>query len=203
MYQETEVKFYILDLPTVEARILDLGGTPIHPRVLETNLRFDTPEDSLAQDYRVLRLRQDSRVRLTYKGPGKFEEGVRVREEIEFEVDDFDAAWALLKALGYHVSLVYEKYRTVYHLDDHEIVLDETPLGNFIEIEGRSGSTIAVTAKKIGLDWTRRVNESYAYLFEIACLALGLPATEMTFSALSKIKITPESMGLTAGDLVD
>ncbi len=146
MYQETEVKFYILDLPTVEARILDLGGTPIHPRVLETNLRFDTPEDSLAQDYRVLRLRQDSRVRLTYKGPGKFEEGVRVREEIEFEVDDFDAAWALLKALGYHVSLVYEKYRTVYHLDDHEIVLDETPLGNFIEIEGRSGSTIAVTA---------------------------------------------------------
>ena len=59
----------------------------------------------------MLRLRRDSSVRLTYKGPGKTIDGVHLRKEIEFAASDFDAAQAFLEALGYQVQMIYEKYR--------------------------------------------------------------------------------------------
>ncbi|HEX7975021.1 MAG TPA: hypothetical protein VF498_11485, partial [Anaerolineales bacterium] len=63
--QELEVKYYISDLTALERRLLSLGASLVQPRVRETNLRFDTPQGSLAQGFQVLRLRQDTEARLT------------------------------------------------------------------------------------------------------------------------------------------
>jgi len=112
--QELEVKFYVADLPALEARLKSLGATLVQPRTYEINLRFDTPEGDLTRSYQVLRLRKDTVARVTYKGPSRSQEGVRIRQEYEFTVSDFDAAHKLFLALGYKVALVYEKYRTVY-----------------------------------------------------------------------------------------
>jgi adenylate cyclase class 2 len=86
--QETEVKFYIQDLDRLKTRLEELGAHLIQERVLETNLRLDLPDASLRAEGRVLRLRQDTAARLTYKGASQKEDGILSREEIEFTVED-------------------------------------------------------------------------------------------------------------------
>ena len=115
--QELEVKFYLDDLPSLEDRLKQLGARLVQKRVYESNLRFDTPDGDLTRSYQVLRLRQDTEARLTYKGPALNQGGVRARREIEFTVSDFKEARALLEALGYIISMIYEKYRATYELD--------------------------------------------------------------------------------------
>src|SRR5512140_2604659 len=110
--KEQEVKFFVSDLPGVEKKLLQAGARLKQGRVFEANLRFDTPGGDLTSGQRVLRLRRDERLRLTYKGPSDLGQGVNSRPEIEFEVSSFENAQAFLEALGYVVSVRYEKYRT-------------------------------------------------------------------------------------------
>ena len=77
--QELEVKFYLDDLPTLEDRLRQIGARLVQKRVYESNLRFDTPDGELTRSYQVLRLRQDTAARLTYKGPGSTQDGVKAR----------------------------------------------------------------------------------------------------------------------------
>ena len=58
--QELEVKFYLADLPGLQARLEGLGARLAQARVHEVNLRFDTPANELLNTGRLLRLRQDS-----------------------------------------------------------------------------------------------------------------------------------------------
>src|SRR5688572_30493079 len=146
--QETEAKFYVLNLTDIERHVQDLGARLIQARVLETNIRFDLPDDRLQSDRRVLRLRQDTDARLTYKSASTNEQGVLSRTEIEFIVEDFEKAKQFLEALGYQSIFYYEKYRATYALQPSEglehseglthIMLDELPYGNFVEIEGET-----------------------------------------------------------------
>ena len=112
----------------------------------------------------MLRLRQDTEARLTYKGPSASKDGVRVREEIEFSVSDYRSARQLLESLGYQVAMIYEKYRRSYDLLGTHISLDELPYGNFVEIEGPDVETIRAVNSILGLNWERGVPASYTTL---------------------------------------
>src|SRR5215216_2536213 len=149
--QETEVKFYVLRLDNSKTRLDELKARLIQSRVLETNLRFDLPDGSLRSSSRVLRLRRDTKARLTYKGAGQNNEGIVGRQEIEFVVEDFEKARQFLEALGYQQTMVYEKYRTTYELDHVSIMLDELPYGSFVEIEGETREQIQAVSKKLNL----------------------------------------------------
>ena len=74
-------------------------------------------------------------------------------------------ALTMLKALGFSVFMIYEKYRTTYHLNQCEVVLDELPFGDFLEIEGVSIQQIQATAEAINLNWEKRITLSYLELF--------------------------------------
>src|SRR5512142_3142061 len=163
MAQETEAKFYVRRLDALRQRAEQLGASRVDEHVHELNLRFDTPGRDLHRQGRVLRLRQDKRVRITYKDGETTQPGTLSRREVEFTVSDFDAARELLEALGYEVAFTYEKYRTTYKLGSLEIVLDELPYGHFIEIEG--DGPIEDTAKKLGLKWDASIRGSYSVLF--------------------------------------
>jgi len=195
-HQELEAKFYINDLSTLKARVETLGAALKHPRVLEINLRFDTPAGDFMRTFRALRLRQDTVARVTYKGPGTVQDGARLREELEFTVSDFDTAKAFLEALGYQVVVIYEKYRTTYTLGKLEISLDEMPYGNFVEIEGPDGQSIQETASRLGLDWGAVILDSYLVLFDRLRQSLGLSFRDLTFSNFKGITITPSIMGV-------
>jgi adenylate cyclase class 2 len=200
MDTEIEVKFYIQDLTRLEKRLLDLGVEIASERVFETNLRFDTPDHSLASQRCVLRLRHDKIARLTFKGAARLGEQVTVRQEIEVEVSDFAAARRILEALGYVLVVMYEKYRTTYRLGNVELVLDELPYGNFTELEGDSPEQIAALAAQLGLDWSRRITDSYLSLFERLKIKKGLMAEHLSFAALRDCRTCAEDMDLLPGD---
>lgn len=187
-------------MPALAARLHKLGAETVSPRVLERNLRFDTPSGELTRTFRVVRLRQDAQVRLTYKSPGKIAGGVRRREEIEFTVGDFAQAQAFLEALGYQVCFIYEKYRTTYYLAETEIVLDELPFGHFVEIEGPGGPAIQRAAVLLGLDWEARIAESYFALFQLAQIALRLPFRDLTFENFAALPVPPQALGVRPAD---
>lgn len=197
---ETEVKFYLNDLAGLERRARELGAALVQPRVFELNLRFDTPDHSLKQTARVLRLRQDTAARLTYKGPGNDEDRVKSREEIEFTVSDFDAARSVLEAIGYRVVLVYEKYRTVYDLGEVHLMLDEMPYGSFAEIEGPDSESIRRAALRLNLDWETRSCASYTGLFEQVRRALDLQPGNLTFARFSGLQVTAGDLGIEPSD---
>jgi adenylate cyclase class 2 len=194
--QELEVKFYIPDLPRFEKRLADLEAALEQPRVHEVNLRFDTPAEDLSRTYKVLRLRQDTQVRVTYKGPGIEQDGVQQRQELEFSVSDFATAQAVFEALGYQVVVMYEKYRTTYSWNGLEVVLDEMPYGNFVEIEGPDGESIQKAAKKLGLDWEKRILGSYVFLFEQLRQAKGWTFRDLSFANFAGKAFSEEDLGV-------
>jgi len=199
MSKELEVKFLLSNLDAFISRLDSLGAKLESERTHEYNLRFDTPDRVLTRSFQVLRLRQDARARVTYKGAGRISGGGHARQEIEYCVDDFEAAKSMLEALGYEVSFIYEKYRMTYRLDDVEIVVDETPLGTFTEIEGPDAGTIQLAASRLGLDWESRIVESYMYLFETVKRSLGLPFRDLTFENFEGVAVTPNAMGAKIG----
>lgn len=199
-HQELEVKLYLSNLPAFQSKVEILGGQLIEPRLHEINLRFDTPNGELTNSAQVLRLRQDTAARLTYKGPGESMDGVHARQEIEFTISDFQAGKALLQRLGYQVSLMYEKFRTTYVLDGLQITLDEMPYGNFTEIEGADPAAIRIMAEKLSINWEARILESYTSLFDRLCAERGFTFRDLSFENFSILDISPSDLGVIPAD---
>jgi len=197
--KELEVKFYLSRRKELEAK-LNLIGQLQAPRVYEINLRFDTPDHALASSGRLLRLRQDTRARVTYKGAGSEEGGARLRQELEFTVSDFDTAKAVFEALGYQVFTMYEKYRTTYQLGNVEVALDEMPTGDFLEIEGPDSESIKAAVNQLGLSWETRILDSYLVLFERLNARLGLDFRDLSFSNFKNMDINAEMLGVKIAD---
>ncbi|MBI1282087.1 MAG: CYTH domain-containing protein [Anaerolineaceae bacterium] len=190
-YNETEVKLYVPDLAAVQQKLVAAGAELTAPRVYERNVRYDNKERTMTPHGMVVRLRQDSRVRLTYKDDGTFENGVVSRFEAEVEVSDFDAMETILGKLGYTPYLVYEKYRTTYEMDGAEVVLDEMPYGNFVEIEG-DREAIERIISGLDLSHAKRFDGSYSTLFERVRKKLGLEFNDLTFANFKGIEVSEE-----------
>jgi adenylate cyclase, class 2 len=79
-------------------------------------------------------------------------------------VDDPVRLVEMLDALGYEVRFRYQKYRETWRRGRCEIVVDETPIGNFIEIEGTEDD-IHEVASALGFERGAYIDESYATLF--------------------------------------
>ncbi len=179
---EVEVKFLLDDFDAIRRRLDGVGAPLVAPRVFERNVRFDTADESLLARQELLRLRQDTRARLTFKGLSAQDEQseAKVREEIEIEVSDFDRMSAILQRLGFRPVQVYEKYRQTYQWRAVEIVLDEMPFGRFVEMEGAEADLKTVAAA-LGLDWSCRLLTNYLELMELCRRAFDLPFTDLTF----------------------
>jgi adenylate cyclase class 2 len=196
---ELEVKFYLSRRKALEAKLNSLGRI-IAPRVHEVNLRFDTPDFSLTASGRLLRLRRDTRARVTYKGEGSVEGGARLRKELEYTVSDFDTAKALFEALGYQVYMIYEKYRTTYELANVEVALDEMPTGDFLEIEGPDSESIRGAANLLELNWEAHVLDSYTMLFERLRERLGFDFRDLSFENFKGMQISSDELGVLIAD---
>jgi len=195
--QETEAKFYVKNLRKIELRLQELKAQLIQPRIHETNLRFDNANNDLRNAYRVLRLRQDEKAHLTFKGPSTEKEGgILSRQEIEFVVEDFEIAKQFLKALGFKAIVFYEKFRTTYELSEVHIMLDELPYGEFVEIEGDSVEAIRNTINLLGLNWDAAVKAGYHALFEKVAEKYNLEPSQLSFSALENTMVTADDLGV-------
>lgn len=198
--QETEAKFYVRNLQRIQSRLEDLGAHLLQERVLETNIRFDLPGAPLRAQGRVLRLRQDTQTRLTYKSASQRAEGVLSREEIEFVVEDFEKAKRFLEALGYQKLVYYEKFRATYEWNETLIMLDELPYGSFVEIEGENVDTIRAAADKLYLNWDAAIAASYNALFDRTRKTLKVSLQDLSFAEFRGLKVDSVHLGVRAAD---
>lgn len=188
---ETEIKLWVDDLEPTRQRLEAAGAVMTADRIFERNIRYDDTSGSLTAAGAVLRLRYDSRARLTYKGPGEVVDGVISRFEVEVEVADLDAMDTILTRLGYKRVFAYEKYRTTFRFAGCDVTLDELPYGRFIEIEG-DHDTIAACRQQLGLSTARSVPHSYAGAFELIQRNMGLTFNDATFDAFAGITLSPK-----------
>lgn len=183
LYSEIEVKLHVPDFGAVAARLDELGATIKRPRTYERNLRYQDAAQTFHESGVILRLRQDDRARLTYKEPMDSEaatRGLHDRFEVEVVVDDYNAMHTILARLGFHAYMIYEKYRTTYHYGGAEVVLDEMPYGNFVEVEGDE-STINKVLGALNLQDAHRIPHSYGQLFAHIRHNMQLTFTDLTF----------------------
>lgn len=191
---ETEVKILVADLQVITDKLRKQNASLSAERVFERNIRYDDNTGTLTGAGRVLRLRQDTRARLTYKAPGNAAvQGVLSRKELEVTVSDFETTDLLLKALGYQPSWEYEKYRTTYKLKDCEVVLDEMPYGDFVEVEGEPGSIERVLSL-LDLADAPRIAASYSDLFFRVRDRMKLDVRDLTFENFKGISVPREML---------
>ncbi len=163
--RETEIKLRVAQLDTVRQALRRLGAELARERHLEDNVLFDDGSGSLRAHGTVLRLRRTPHSGvLTFKGPREMEGGVKSREERETTVDDPAELEAILTGLGYRRVFRYQKYRESWSHLGQEIELDETPIGNFVEIEGDLDGIRAVSAA-LGFSPGDYLTDSYVGLF--------------------------------------
>lgn len=186
---ETEIKLKLQDAAQGVALLAAAGFQVEVPRVFERNAVLDDDAATLRSSGRLLRLRQAGhRVTCTFKGPSRV--GLhKQREEREFIADDYEAARLVFSGLGYQERFRYEKYRTEFIRTERTgtshaglAVLDETPVGCFLELEGEAG-WIDATALELGFSAADYLTSSYASLYFEWCAARGETPSNMVFAA--------------------
>lgn len=123
------------------------------------------------------------------------------RQEIEFNVSDFESAKQFLELLGYVPVVFYEKFRTTFEFKDAHIMLDELPYGTFVEIEGENISTLEEIANKLGLNWKEMVKAGYHALFDRVAAKFKLKSGDLSFKAIESVRITADDLNIRPADL--
>ena len=183
MPREIEIKFRVADIRAVRRKLQSAGFRQKTKRTHEMNTLYDLPAGVLRQRKELLRLRKyGSSWKLTHKSGSKIARHSS-RIELETELEDGKKMDAILRALGYSPSFRYEKFREEWTDGKGEVVVDETPIGNFCEIEGPP-RWIDATAKKLGARHEDYITKNYATLFSDWKQQTGSTAEEMTFGAV-------------------
>jgi adenylate cyclase, class 2 len=189
---EIEIKLRVTDDRGFLRRLGRLKAKPTRGRVHEMNTLYDTRDGNLARHGQMLRLRverpavrtnaankvrkvaekrSDIRAWLTFKGPVERRSGepgpYKIREEREVRILDYEEMPRVFEALGLRPWFRYEKFRSTFRLPrikGLQLMLDETPIGVFVELEGERGE-IDRAAGLLGFGPSDYITKSYGALF--------------------------------------
>jgi adenylate cyclase class 2 len=186
---ETEIKFAVADVAELNQRLAAAGFSLQTPRSFESNVLYDTPDRSMRARTEILRIRSYAgRCTVTHKrlpdqGPG--EDRHKHRIETETEVADGAALAEVFRSLGLVDAFRYEKWRTEWTDGEGHCVVDETPIGDYAELEG-SPEWIDRAAARIGLEPSAYITLSYGRLFDLWRTEHGSTAADLTFAAVAE-----------------
>ena len=187
---EIELKFPLSDPAALQSRLPQLGFRLDTPRTFEHNTLYDTPNRSLRAQRQLLRIRQYGDLcTVTHKrlpDQGSDDTRYKVRIETETTVANGDALAEIFRQLGYAPAFIYEKFRTEwsYSAQAAHLVIDETPIGNYVELEGPT-DWIDQTITQLNIDPATCLTDSYGKLFLEWKQRTGSPAEHLTFAAVS------------------
>jgi adenylate cyclase class 2 len=182
MPDEVEVKVLVSDPDALERQLRELGFRQKTASTFERNTLYDSGA-KLRGKGEILRLRQyGEKWNLTHKSKGA-DGRHKIRTERETPVGDGEQTDAILRALGFAPSFVYEKYRAEWTDDEGDVVVDRTPIGNLAELEGKP-EWIDAVAKKLGIDDSQYITKSYGQLFVEWQKKTGSKAENMTFEEI-------------------
>jgi len=209
---EIELKFPVHDPVRLQACLPGLGFQLDTPRTFEQNTLYDTPDRILRASRQILRIRRYGDLwTVTHKRPShpSEEEGstrYKVRIETETLLEDGPALAAIFHQMGYEAVFRYEKFRTQWSHSTPTIdgplftdpafpsesisvnptfhlVLDETPIGDYAELEGPP-SWIDDTLALLNVDPTTCLTKSYGSLFLDWRQRTGSLAEHLTFDQI-------------------
>jgi adenylate cyclase, class 2 len=187
MAKEIEIKFRVDSIRALSQKLRRTGFHLETPQTHEMNTLYDLPGEVLRKKKELLRIRKyGSQWTLTHKS-GSVRARHSSRIELETKVADGKTLDAILRALGYTPSFRYEKFRAEWTDGKGQVVVDETPIGNFCEIEGPP-RWIDATAKKLGITPADYITKNYATLFAEWKQESQNPAQEMIFKAIRSRK---------------
>lgn len=185
--KEIEIKFQVDDLPALNRQLRHLGFRLVTRPTREMNTLYDLAGLPLRRRGELLRLRQyGTEWVLTHKAKGKAGR-YKTRVENETKVCDGRNMAAILRALHFKPTFQYEKVRAEWSDGKVHVVVDETPIGNFSEIEA-SPRLIDKTARRLGLQPDDYITETYSELFARWKQRTHSPAPVMTFAAVRKAR---------------
>ncbi|HEX3570550.1 MAG TPA: class IV adenylate cyclase [Acidobacteriaceae bacterium] len=209
---EIELKFPIDDLARLQLRLPLLGFQLDTPRTFEQNTLYDTPDRVLRRTTQILRIRRYGEIwTATHKRtPGNTADGeetrYKIRIETETRVEDGPALAAIFEQIGYAPVFRYEKFRTEWSqatptiegplfsnaelpsevaelAKPTHLVIDETPIGDFAELEGPP-AWIDQTLAALGINPSSCLTDSYGRLFLAWKSRTGSPAENLTFDEI-------------------
>jgi adenylate cyclase, class 2 len=187
MAVETEIKFRVSDLQALSQRLQSAGFHLQTPRSFESNVLYDTADRRMRARTEILRIRSYAgRWTLTHKrlpsdGPG--EDRHKHRIETETELSDGNALAEVFQSLGLVAAFRYEKWRTEWHDGEGHCVVDETPIGDFAELEGRP-DWIDRAAARLGVTQAEYLTLSYGRLFDLWREQHHNHVEDLTFAAV-------------------
>ncbi|HEY1936976.1 MAG TPA: class IV adenylate cyclase [Candidatus Angelobacter sp.] len=183
--REVEIKFRIDGIDALTASLKAAGFQIVTPRTHEMNTLYDQAGGKLRRRGALLRLREyGPKWTLTYKDKSGPQSGRhKSRREIETQLENGGAMEAIVEALGFNPTFRYEKFRTEWTDNQGHVVIDETPIGSFGEIEGPP-EWIDATAKRLDIPVKSYLRESYSELFAAWRRKTKSRAKEMTFEAV-------------------
>jgi len=195
-HTEIEIKLQVHDPTSLKRRLRQLGFRVVKARHFESNSLFDFRGSHIRKSRCLLRLRAaQGRGVVTFKGAPIRSGRYKVRPEIETQVADGDQMRQIFEHLGLRESFRYEKYRTILaptlpasskpssRLSPKlkaELVYDETPIGDYIELEGPK-RWIDRVAKQLGYNRTDYISRSYAALYLSRCRERRIKPGDMVF----------------------
>ena len=166
---ETEIKFRVRNGEELELRLRAAGLGVVTPRAFESNVLYDTPDRKMRARTEILRIRTYAgRCTLTHKrlpDKGPSEDRHKHRVETETEVSDGEALAEVFRSLGLVAAFRYEKWRTEWSDGEGHCVVDETPIGEYAELEG-APEWIDRTAAALGVGHADYITLSYGRLFD-------------------------------------
>jgi adenylate cyclase class 2 len=191
---ETEIKFRVSDLAALADRLQSAGFRLETPRSFESNILYDTPDRRMRARTEILRIRSYAgHWTLTHKrlpspaavGLGQHEiDRHKHRVETETSVAHGGALAEFFLSLGLVAAFRYEKWRTEWTDGEGHCVIDETPIGNYAELEGPS-DWIDRSARRLGVDPSAYITLSYGRLFDQWRFEHHRTVEDLTFSAIA------------------
>jgi adenylate cyclase, class 2 len=178
---ETEVKVSIGDPDDFCRRLVSFHPRIVSERHFEDNCLLDFSDGALKSSRCLIRIRHvKNGAYLTYKGPPEADGIFKTREELETRLDDGILALEIFERIGMRVWFRYQKYRREFELDRVLVSVDETPIGNYAELEGK-GKDILEISDKMGISEAQFIRLSYYALYMKECRAKGNPPGNMIF----------------------
>jgi len=194
-HTEIEIKLEVHDPTLLKRRLRQLGFRVLKARHFESNVLLDFRGAHLRKSRCLLRLRAArGQGVLTFKGAPIRSGRYKVRPEIETEVADGDRMRQIFEHLGLREAFRYEKYRTILaptlpagSKPKAELVYDETPIGDYIELEGPK-RWIDRVAKQLGYNRNDYISRSYAALYLSRCRERRIKPGNMVFDRPAKTR---------------
>ncbi len=200
---EIELKFPVLDPQALQALLPQLGFHLETLRTFEHNTLYDTPNRDLRARREILRIRQYGTLcTVTHKRLPTQQDPVdtaryKIRIETETVIAEREALAEIFRQIGYLPAFVYEKYRTEWSCATGpdgttvgHLLIDETPIGNYAELEGPT-AWIDQTLAALNIDPATCLTDSYGKLFLDWKQRTASPAENLTFAEITSPVLTP------------